>query len=123
MASLAFPPTGLGRLMAPWDPLLVELITAAVRESERARRLVERQPLVLDLRTGLGETALHYLAVENYADAVQLLIDLGAAANVTNEFGHTALEEAELAGAREAAAVLRRAGAEERTDHATDEPS
>jgi ankyrin repeat protein len=97
--------------MAQWDPLLVELIKAAGHNPGRARQLIQSHPHVLDLRTGLGETALHYLAIENYVDAVKLLIDLGARVNVTNDFGATALEEAELAGATEAVAVLRRAGA------------
>jgi ankyrin repeat protein len=85
---------------------------AAVHDPARARHLVSEHPHVLHLRTGLGETALHYLAIENYADAVQLLIDLGASVRVSNEFGRTPLEEARLAGAEEAAAVLQRAGAE-----------
>jgi ankyrin repeat protein len=97
--------------MAQWDPLLVELMKSAVHDPGRARQLIESHPHVLDLRTGLGVTALHYLAIENYADAVQLLINLGARVNVANEFGATALEEAELAGAKDAVAVLRRAGA------------
>jgi ankyrin repeat protein len=97
--------------MAGWDPLLVELVKAAVFDPPRARQLVADHPNALDLRTRLGETALHYLAIENYVDAVQLLIDLGAQVNVTNEFGASALEEAELAGAADAAATLRRAGA------------
>ena len=97
--------------MSQWDPLLVELMRAAVEDREQAHLLVKGHPHVLDLRTGLGETALHYLAIENYADAVQLLIDLGAQVNVTNEFGKSALAEAELAGATDAVAVLRRAGA------------
>jgi ankyrin repeat protein len=69
--------------MAQWDPLLVELMKAAVHDPGRARHLIESHTHVLDLRTGLGETALHYLAIENYADAVQLLIDFGARVNVT----------------------------------------
>jgi ankyrin repeat protein len=97
--------------MAQWDPLLVELVRAAVFDPKRARQLVADHPGVLDLRTGLGETAFHYLAIENYAAAVQLLIDLSAQVNVTNDFGASALEEAELAGAADAAATLRRAGA------------
>jgi ankyrin repeat protein len=91
---------------------LVELMKTAVHDPGRARQLVMSQPHVLDLRTGLGETALHYLAVENYADAVQLLIDLGAKVNVTNDFGKSPLEEAELAEATDAVTVLRRAGAD-----------
>jgi ankyrin repeat protein len=102
-----------GIAMAQWDPLLVELMKAAVNDPIGARRLVESHPHVLDLRTGLGETALHYLAIENYAEAVQLLIDLGARANVANKFGATALGEAEMVNAAEAAAVfLRSAGAD-----------
>src|SRR5437868_10207723 len=88
--------------MASWDSKLVELMRTAVHDPERARRIVADDPTVLDLRTGLGETALHYLAVENYADAVQLLIDLGADVNVTNTSGATALFEASLVDAEEA---------------------
>ena len=83
----------------------------AVTKSKLARKLVKDHPEVLDLRTGIGETALHYLAVEDYADAVQLLIDLGADVNVTNEFGDSALEEAMQVNAKETVEVLRRAGA------------
>ena len=94
-----------------WHPLLVKLIQFAVRDPKLTRKLVKDHPEVLDLRTGLGETALHYLAVENYADAVQLLIDLGAEVNPTNDFGHSALEEARQVNAKETIAVLEAAGA------------
>lgn len=70
-------------------------------------------PEVLNLRTGLGETALHYLAVENYADAVQLLIELGAEVNVRNNFGKSALQEAIQVGATQTVEVLQLAGATE----------
>lgn len=83
----------------------------AVSDPKLARKLVKDHPEVLNLRTGLGETALHYLAVENYADAVQLLIDLGANVNAKNEFGKSALEEAVQVEATETVQVLRRAGA------------
>jgi ankyrin repeat protein len=82
-----------------------------VSNPKLARKLVRDHPGVLDLRTGLGETALHYLAVENYADAVQLLIDLGADVNVKNNFGASALEEAIQVDAKETVEILRRAGA------------
>jgi ankyrin repeat protein len=75
----------------------------------------------LDLRTGLGKTTLHYLAVENYSDAVKLLIDLGASEHITNEFGRTPLDEARMAGEDEAVATLRRAGA--RAYHSSIGPS
>jgi len=83
----------------------------AVGNPKLARKLVKEHPDALNLRTGIGETALHYLAIENYADAVQLLIDLGADVNVKNEFGKSALEEAMQVEAKETVEVLRRAGA------------
>jgi hypothetical protein len=94
-----------------WDPRLSALIDAAVEDPALAKQLVEADPSILDLRTGLGETALHFLAVENYASGVLVLIDLGADVNVTNEFGATPVEEARVAGAIEAVEVLLRAGA------------
>ncbi len=99
------------RRRGQWHPLLVKLMEFAVRNPKLARKLVKDSPAVLNMRTGIGETALHYLAVEDYAEAVQLLIDLGADVNVKNEFGASALEEATLVGADETAEVLRRAGA------------
>jgi hypothetical protein len=97
--------------MATWDPLLVELLKAAVVDPARARQIVVQDPRVLDFRTGLGETALHYLAVENYAAAVELLIELGASVHVVNKFGSSPLAEAQLVGATETVEVLERAGA------------
>lgn len=94
-----------------WHPNLIKLIQFAVRDPKLTRKHVKDHPGVLNLRTGIGETALHWLAVENYADAVQLLIDLGAEVNVTNEFGDSALQEAIQVNAKETVEVLRRAGA------------
>jgi len=99
------------RRKGSWHPLLVKLIRFAVINPKLARKLVKDHPEALNLRTSLGETALHYLAVENYSDAVQLLIDIGASVNVTNEYGSSALEEALQVGASETVEVLRRAGA------------
>ena len=96
-----------------WHPLLVKLIQFSVAHPKLARKLVAEHPEVLNLRTGLGETALHYLAVENYANAVQLLVDLGADINVRNNFGKSPLQEAIQVGATQTIAVLRRAGAAE----------
>lgn len=94
-----------------WHPLLVKLIQFAMSKPNLARKLVRDHPEVLALRTGLGETALHWLAVENLADAVTLLIDLGADVNVTNKFGDSALAEAMQVEAHATVDVLRRAGA------------
>src|SRR5947207_1691163 len=99
------------RRKGSWHPLLVKLMQFAVSKPKLARKLVKDHPEILNLRTGIGETALHYLAVENHADAVQLLIELGADVNVNNEFGKSALDEAVQVEAKETIEVLRRAGA------------
>jgi len=98
------------RRKGQWHPLLVKSIKFAVAHPKLARKLVDGHPEVLNLRTGLGETAMHYLAVENYAEAVQLLIDLGADVNVRNNFGKSPLQEAIQVGATQTVEVLRRAG-------------
>lgn len=98
-----------------WPPLLVELMRYAIQSPTRARDLVRKHPEVLDLRTGLGETALHYFAVENQAEAMKVLIDLGAKVDVNNDFGDSALQEALQVNATAAVEVLRRAGATEPT--------
>jgi len=102
--------SGQQRRKGQWHPLLVKLMNFAVAHPKLARNLVAEHPEALNLRTGLGETALHYLSVENYADAVQLLIDLGADVNVRNNFGKSPLQEAIQVGATQTVEVLRRAG-------------
>mgnify|MGYP001553926197 CR=1 FL=1 len=102
---------GQKRRKGEWHPLLLKLMQFAVWHPKLARKLVADHPEVLTLRTGLGETALHHLAVENYAEAVQLLIDLGAEVNVRNKFGHSALKEALQVEATQTVEILRRAGA------------
>lgn len=102
---------GQQRRKGDWHPLLVKLMRFAIANPKLARKLVKDHPESLMLRTGIGETALHYLAVENYAEAVGLLIELGAEVNVTNEFGNSALQEAIQVEAAETIEVLRRAGA------------
>ena len=96
---------------AKWHPLYVKLMEFAISKPKLAKKLVAEHPEVLTLRNSIGETALHYLAVENYAEAVQLLIELGASVRTGNDFGRSALAEAIQVGAAETVAVLRRAGA------------
>jgi ankyrin repeat protein len=97
---------------ATCNPLLIEFINAAVADPPRARDLVRTPPGILDLRTPLlGETALHWLAVENFHTAVALLLELGADVNVTNEFRYSPLKEARIAKATQTAEILERAGA------------
>ena len=99
------------KIMFILNPAFAEFIRAAVEDENRARKLLTYDPSLLSLRTGRGETALHHLAIMNYADAVQLLIELGAEVNVSNQGGVHVLYEAIRAEAFETVIILRRAGA------------
>jgi hypothetical protein len=70
------------------------LIDACYSSLEEAEALLQAHPSLLNERTGLGETPLHYLAVEDKVDTVQFLHNHGASLNVRNDFGETPLSEA-----------------------------
>lgn len=75
------------------------LLDLCVGDPQEFRKVVARDPNAITLRNEhLGETLLHWLAVENYEDAVALLLELGADANTTNESGNSVLSEAVLLG-------------------------
>src|ERR1044072_290871 len=53
------------------------------------------EPDLLNARTGLGETPLHYLVVENHIEAVKALVEKkGADVNTVNNFGGSVISEA-----------------------------
>ena len=57
--------------------------------------LLNREPDLLNARTGLGETPLHYLAVENHIEAVKALVEKkGADVNTLNDFGGSPISDA-----------------------------
>ena len=60
--------------------------------------LLRQEPELLEARTGLGEAALHYLAVENQLRAVILLVEAGAKVNTLNSCDGTPLSEAASLG-------------------------
>lgn len=92
--------------------LVGELIDAAVESPDLAREMVSRRPELLTLRWRLGETALHFLCVERFTEAVRLLVEFGADPNLPNEFGDTPLIDAATLGYTEIAAILLQAGAD-----------
>lgn len=62
-------------------------------------RILNSDPTLLHERTGLGETPLHYLAVENQIDAVMALVEQkGAEINTVNDFGQSPLYEVATLG-------------------------
>jgi ankyrin repeat protein len=61
--------------------------------------LLNREPDILNARTGLGETPLHYLAVENHIEAVKALVEKkGADVNTLNDFGGSPISDAARQG-------------------------
>jgi ankyrin repeat protein len=95
----------------PGEPAY-RLIRACASSLDEARALLEAEPSLRDARTGLGETPLHYLAVENHLDGVRFLHERGAALDVTNEFGESALLESLRLGNQEVAEYLLDHGAD-----------
>jgi ankyrin repeat protein len=76
------------------DPRWYELRDAVRRrEYDVAERLLADRPDLLDARSGLGETVLHYLAVENVREGVAWLHARGASLNTKNKFGTPVLFE------------------------------
>jgi ankyrin repeat protein len=56
-------------------------------EFDTASKMLIEQPALIHLTNGIGETALHYLAVENDLEGVSWLQARGADLNTKNEFG------------------------------------
>jgi ankyrin repeat protein len=99
-------------LLAIERELVGRFIDAAVNNPSEALRLLGSNP---DLRTAhwnLGQSALHFLAIESRADAVSLLLQNGWDPNAVNEFGDTPLIDACLLGNIEIAKLLLENGAD-----------
>jgi ankyrin repeat protein len=65
-----------------------------------------------DSRTSIGETMLHWYAIEGAPNVLARLIELGFSVNVQNEFGRTPLMECSLIGRWDNARVLIEGGAD-----------
>lgn len=63
-------------------------------------------------RTGLGETMLHWYAIEGDPPVLQKLIELGFDVNVQNEFGNTPIMECASIGRWDNARILLDNGAD-----------
>jgi ankyrin repeat protein len=74
------------------------LIKACFDDLEKAETLIHHDPEIIYAKDGLGETALHYLAVENQIEAVKFLYEKGADLNTVSECGGTPLSEAASLG-------------------------
>jgi hypothetical protein len=63
------------------------------QDDEKAARLLKAEPGLISARSGLGETVLHYLAVENWQPGVEWLWKHGASLDTKNVFGTPVLFE------------------------------
>ena len=97
----------------PTEPLWYEFRNAVYsREYELAEKLLGAAPYLLSLRNSLGETALHFLAVENDMEGVSWLHSRGAAIDTKNEFGTPAIFEVAQLEYKELLAWFIRKGAD-----------
>jgi ankyrin repeat protein len=93
------------------EPPVYRLIQAGFDSPEEMLAILRKEPELLEERTGLGETALHYLSVENQLRAVTALVEVGAQVNTLNECNQTPLSEAASLGYDELVKYLLSKGA------------
>lgn len=94
------------------DSLLGEFMDAAVQDPENARSLLAAHPDLRDRRWTLGETALHFLAVEGFIEGVRFCCENGFDTNATNKFGDPPLVDVATLGALDMASLLLDYGAD-----------
>jgi ankyrin repeat protein len=76
--------------------VFIELILN--RKYDEAATIINVNRNILDERNSIGETVLHYLAVENDLDGVSWLKLHGASLNTQNDFGSPPVFEVALLG-------------------------
>jgi len=89
-----------------------ELLNCAVSEPARFGEIVATDRSVLETRSNLGETLLHWLAIEGFTEAVQRLLGLGADANTADKFGNPVLPHAVIVKQTAIVRALLEAGAD-----------
>jgi ankyrin repeat protein len=78
---------------APKDERFYELRNAAYANLPLARKIIKADPTIVAAKNSIGETALHFLAVENQLEAVEFLAKHGSDINNENNFGQSVLVE------------------------------
>ena len=71
---------------------------AACFDRGEAALLLAQDPTLIEVRNSIGETALHFLIVENDFTAMEWLLERGADINTRNDFTNTPLMEAARLG-------------------------
>ena len=91
--------------------LIGEFIDAVVEDPAKAAALLSRHPDLIRARWILGETALHFLSVEGFAEGVRFLAERGADVDAVNDLGDSPLADVAALGNEEIAETLLRHGA------------
>jgi hypothetical protein len=84
------------------DPLWYELRNCVhQRQFAIAEKLLAAKPELFELRNGIGETVLHFLAVENDREGVEWLYYRGFSVNTQTRFGEPMVFEVAALGHKE----------------------
>lgn len=75
-----------------------ELLEACFADLEQTQSLLERCPDLVHCRDTVGETAFHYVVVEDRIDLAELLLAAGSDLNTQTRFGSTPLMDAVTCG-------------------------
>ena len=94
------------------NALTGEFIDAVVRDQQRAAMLLADHPDLLNARWLWGETVLHFLAVEGFANGVRFLAEHGAGVNAVDSSGEPPLISVVVLGHVEIAEMLLHHGAD-----------
>ena len=94
------------------DPRFYAFRDAAFYDKAEAARMLAEDPSLVGVKNSIGETAMHYLAVENELASVEWLLDRGADVNTRNDFGGTPLMDSASLGYREICEMLLKRGAD-----------
>lgn len=75
-----------------------KLLNTVLENLDSSEKLLKEEPDLINEINSIGETAFHYLVVENKLSEVKWLYNKGSKIKTTNEFGNTPLSEAASLG-------------------------
>ncbi len=100
--------------MSDTHPEFYNIRNAFLEDIPAATAMVAATPSYLKARNSLGETVLHWLAIEDQVEAARALLDLGAEVNAVNKFGDSVLMNAAQLNYEAMCALLLERGADPR---------
>jgi ankyrin repeat protein len=94
------------------DPRFYAIRDAALANRAEAAILLAHDSTLIEVKNSIGETALHFLVVEDDRPSVEWLMERGAGVNTQNDFGNTPFMEAAGLGYLEMCEFLLSRGAD-----------